>query len=175
LPTHRSTAAQRASAAFTLLEMVVVLFIIAVFAGVAAFSFTGLTEQEALRKPAAELQFLAREAVRRAGMTEQPQFIVFETNAFSMNYRGDPAAVTASRDERRWVRRTQGPENMNILLKRWGSKDWRPASGQRWVVQGGGLCEPLEVRMELGPNWIEMQFHPLTGAVASQEFHLTGS
>ena len=57
---------------------------------------------------------------------------------------------------------------MKILIKRWGSSEWRAAAGQRWVTLPGGLCEPLSVRMEWKRSFIEMQFHPLTGGIADE-------
>jgi prepilin-type N-terminal cleavage/methylation domain-containing protein len=163
-------------AGFTLLEMIVVLFIIAALTGVAAFSFLGLDESEALRKPAAELEFMVREAVRRASALEQPQVIQFEKNAFSINYRGDSASLSylSGTGDRHWLRRTQGPDHMTIMLRHWGAKEWQPAKDQHWIVQPG-LCEPLTVRFELEGSWLEMEFHPLTGAVMHRESHFPPS
>ncbi len=144
-----------------------VLFIMAIFISVAAFSFQGLTDEQILRTPAAELKRMAREAVSRAGIYEQPETIVFEKNGFGIRYRGDASAASGG-DAHYWLRRVQTPPEMGLLMKRWGENKWLPAAGQRWMALPSGLCEPLSVRMQWGNSFTEMQFNPLTGGVADE-------
>ncbi len=156
------------SSAMTLMEMMLVLFIMAIFVGIGAFSYQGATEEEILGKPAAELQRMARESVSRAGTYEEQQTILFEKDGFGIRYRGEVGLNKKSNDKQYWLRRVQTPPEMKILLKRWGSKEWLPAAGQRWVTLPGGLCEPVAVRLEWKRSFWEMQFHPLTGGVADE-------
>ena len=158
----------RHPAGFTLMEMVIVLLIISLLAGISVMSFQGITDQQTLRTPALELQRMAREAVRRAGIYEQTQTITFEKNAFTIRYKSDAKAVTDADSKTVWQRRIEAPANMRLLVQRWGMKDWIPAAGQRWTVQPSGLCEPLAVRFELGNSHLEMRFNPLTGGVAEE-------
>ncbi|MEI6535120.1 MAG: prepilin-type N-terminal cleavage/methylation domain-containing protein, partial [Verrucomicrobiaceae bacterium] len=74
---------------FTLLEMTMVLFIMAIFVTIGIFSFQGSSEEEILRKPAAELQRMAREAVSRAGTYEEQQEIVFLKDGFGTRIHGE--------------------------------------------------------------------------------------
>ena len=157
---------------YTLIEITLVIFIMALFIGIAAVSFSGLSSEQDLKKPAAELEIMAREAVRRAGMYEQPQVIVFEKTGFAMRYQEDASALASGADTNIWVRHTDVPGNMKILLKHWGMKKWMPAAGERWIVLPSGLCEPIQVRMELGRSYIEMEFNPLTGAIADENMEV---
>ena len=149
-----------------------VLLIMVLMFGVAAFSFQGVTEADTLRKPAGELQRMAREAVRRAGLYERPQFILFEKTGFVIHYRNDASAVANAESNTVWQRRVEVPDKMTLKLRRWGAKGWQPAAGQRWVVLPSGLCEPLAVRMEMGGSSIELQFNPLTGGVAEETLNI---
>lgn len=158
---------------YTLIEITLVIFIMALFIGIAAVSFAGLSGEQDLKKPASELEIMAREAVRRAGMYEQPQVIVFEKTGFAMRYQEDASALASNgADKNIWVRRTEVPANMKILLKHWGMKKWIPAAGERWIALPSGLCEPIQVRMELGRSYIEMEFNPLTGAIADENMEV---
>lgn len=160
-----------APSGFTLLEMTMVIFIMAIFVGVAAFSFEGMSEEEILRTPASELQRMAHEAVSRAGIYEQPEEIVFEKSGFGIRYRGDVSPGDGGQAQY-WLRRVQTPPEMRLLMKRWGQDKWLPAAGQRWVALPSGLCEPLSIRMEWGRSFTEMQFHPLTGGVADETTYI---
>ena len=148
------------------------LLIISLLAGISVMSFQGVNEQQTLRKPGLELQRMAREAVRRAGMCEQTQTIVFEKNAFTIRYKSDAKAVADADSKTVWQRRIEAPANMRLLVQRWGSKEWIPAAGQRWTVQPSGLCEPLAVRFEMGNSNLEMRFNPLTGGVAEETMNI---
>lgn len=161
----------RYPAGFTLLEMTMVIFIMAIFISVAAFSFQGVTDEQILRTPAAELQRMAHEAVSRAGIYEQQETIVFEKAGFGIRYRGDASAAGGG-NAQYWLRRVQTPPNMRLLMKRWGQDRWVPAAGQQWVALPSGLCEPLSIRMEWGRSFTEMQFHPLTGGVADETTYI---
>lgn len=163
---------RRISVGFTLLELTVVLFIMALFVTVAAVSFQGMDGEQVLREPAEELQRMAREAVRRAGMYEQPEVIVFEKHGFGIRYRDDVNATPENGGTTRWMRRVQIPEDITFRMKHWGQSEWKPAAGQRWLVQASGLCEPLAVRLERGNSYIEMQFNPLTGGVADEHMSI---
>ena len=151
---------------FTLLELMIVLVIMAIFLSVAALSFQGLSEEEILTRPADELQRVAREAVRRASIFEQPEVIVFDKRGFGIQYRGE--ADAAGQGGGNWVRHTELPNDMKMFLKHWGQTEWQPAAGQLWMVQPSGLCEPITVRIDRGQSFVEMQFNPLTGGVAQK-------
>lgn len=161
-----------APAGFTLLEMVIVLVIIILLLGVSVMSLRGIEDQQTMRTPALELQRMAREAVRRAGMYEETQVIAFEKNAFTIRYKSDAKAVADADRHAVWQRRVDIPPAMRMSIQRWGKTDWIPSAGQRWVVQPSGLCEPLAVRFEMGNSVIALRFNPLTGGVAEETMNI---
>lgn len=157
---------------FTLLELCVVMMVMALMMGLAVYSFRGLDGESAIRYPASELESMAKEAVRRASLYETPQVIVFEKTGFLMQYRQEADANSNADQSAKWQRRVTVPSEMKILIRRWGTKKWIPATGERWVISAGGFCEPLEVRLELGESFIQMEFDPLSGGVREESMRV---
>ena len=155
-----------------MLEVMIVLVIITLLLGISVMSIQGVNDQQTMRTPALELQRMAREAVRRAGMYEETQVITFEKNAFIIRYKSDAKAVADADSKTIWQRRIDIPANMRMSIQRWGKTDWTPAAGQRWVVQPSGLCEPLAVRFEMGNSVVALRFNPLTGGVAEETMNI---
>lgn len=160
---------------FTLLELCVVLMVMALMIGMAVFSFQGLDGEAAIRRPASELESMAKEAVRRASVYETPQVIVFEKAGFIMRYRQDKELGKNTDEDAKWQRRVTVPPQMKIFIKRWGATKWVPAPGEHWIISAGGFCEPLEVRLELGESFLQMQFDPLSGGVREESMRVVSS
>jgi len=153
---------------FTLLEMCIVLFVMALLVGISVFSFGGVTQEEALRRPALEMQRMVMEAVRRSSLYERPQTIAFDAKGFAMRYRTDVNGQATNDDQQVWQRRVQMPPDMQLSLRRFGSDKFTPAAGQRLVVAPSGLCEPIAARFQMDGSWIEIAFDPLSGVVRDE-------
>lgn len=147
---------------FTLLEMMIVLFIISLLSGVAVVSFNSVSREQEVRRPALEFQKLVREAVRRAAATEEPQIIVFDKKGFAMRFRNDTG------DNLAWQHRVDIPVEMTLSLRRFGADKFAAAAGQRLVIAPGGLCEPLSARFELHDSWVEFALDPLSGGARDE-------
>lgn len=157
---------------FTLLEMVIVLFIMALLMGLAVMRFDSVSGQQEIRRPVSELQRMTQDAVRRAVLYERPQVILFDARGFAMNYKTDVNGQADAQDPVVWRRRVDTPPAMKLMLRRFGSEKFTPAAGQRLVVAPGGLCEPLTARFELGPSWIEVTLDPLSGGVQEEAMNI---
>lgn len=171
-PEPRARHPGRAKSGFTLLELVIVLVIMALLMGVAVVNFDGVDAERDLRRPASELQRMTMEAVRRAGLYERPQMILFDARGFAMRYRTDADGRRESGDNAVWQRRVDLPPAMKLSLRRFGSNRFAPAAGQRLSIAPGGLCEPVTARFELGASWIEVTLDPLSGGVADEAMHI---
>jgi type II secretion system protein H len=154
--------------AFTLVEMVVVLFIISLVIGIAVMSFEGMSGEQELKRPVNELQRMTQEAVSRASLYERPQTIRFDSKGFSMRYQKDADGRVASDDNKVWQRRINLPDGMKLSLRRFGTDRFAPAAGQVLTVAPGGLCEPIAARFELDRSWIEVLIDPLSGSIQDQ-------
>ncbi len=159
---------------FTLLELCITMLVMALMMGMAVYSYQGLNAEGDIRRPASELESMAKEAVRRASLYEAPQFIHFEKTGFFMKYKQDADLSRSEQESAAWQRRVTVPEEMKIFLKRWGSKRWMLATGEKWAISPGGLCEPLQVRLELGKSFLEMDFDPLSGGVREESMRVAG-
>ncbi len=143
--------------AFTLIEVIIVVVMIAVLTAMAAFSFAGFGDDLSVKGPSDELIRLAKTAVRAAAIQGRPFSIAFEKTGFTLlgweGKGGNSAAL---------------PEGTKLSILRWGEKEWQPAEGQMWLFGGNGLCDPIKVRFESGEALLEMGFNPLTGSPTDQ-------
>ena len=73
----------RCGAAFTLIEIILVLSLVAIMAAAAVPAINGLREDEAARKPLTELAKLAKETRLRAMHDKRPYQIAFTHNSFT--------------------------------------------------------------------------------------------
>lgn len=132
---------QHRAAAFTLLEMILVLAIAALVIGLGASSVARLTEEQELRQIAREAEGVLLQAVTRTLNTGQSQDVPLEVL-------GRGAVLT---------------------VRRAGAKGFVPAAGQRLSLRPGGLCEPLTLHWQKDSAWINATLDPLTGGVAAME------
>lgn len=155
-PTHRQKA-------FTLIEVIIVVVMIAVLTAMAAFSFAGFDDDMSVKGPSDELIRLSKTAVRAAAIQGRPFSIYFGEKDFTLlGWEGKGGNTVAL------------PEGTKLSILRWGEKDWQPAEGQTWMFGGNGLCDPIKVRFESGDALMEMGFNPLTGSPTDQTLTTTG-
>lgn len=145
---------------FTLLEMLIVISLMVVMAGVGAWSFAGFDEEKSVRQPGDELIRMAKQAVRAAAVESRPFSIQFSETGF---------AVAGFQDK--GGSHTLG-EGSVISILRWGEKDWAPAAGQTWMFGANGLCDPIRVRIESPAARLEMTFNALTGSPSEQRLEM---
>ena len=169
-----STRTRNHASGFTLLEMCMVLFVMALLVGISVFSFGGVSQEEALRRPALEMQRMVMEAVRRSTLYERPQTIAFDARGFAMRYRTDVNGQLSKDDQQVWQRRVDLPPSVRLSLRRFGSDKFNAAAGQRLVVAPSGLCEPIAARFQMGDSWIEIAFDPLSGVVRDESLYIKG-
>ncbi|TLD71313.1 general secretion pathway protein GspH [Phragmitibacter flavus] len=161
--------------AFTLLEMTVVMFVMAIIVGISVYSFNGMSEEDILRRPAAEFQSMVMEAVRRAGLEEQEQIILFNSSGFFMRFREVAEGRASDDNDGLWVKAVEAPGDMRISLRRWRSNKFTPALGQQLVILPGGLCEPLTIRFERKNSWLELSLDALGGGVREEAMEIAAA
>lgn len=159
--TSRRSPVRTMRAGFTLLEMITVMALIIMMMGVAAFATRQAAPEPAVREPGNELVRLAKTAVRAAAVQGRGYMLAFDKNGFSLLGAGG-----GQND------RVSLPKGMKVFIKRWGSRDWEPAEGQRWWFGMQGLCEPLSVRIAAKDSALMLRFNPLTGAPVEEEMEI---
>jgi prepilin-type N-terminal cleavage/methylation domain-containing protein len=148
---------------FTLLEVCVVLFIVAVVFVVAAVPATHLFNEEKLLAPVRELQSFAKAARLRAMTGHQTCVILFGGNGYELAV-SDPATAHDT-----VVRGYQLPPNVKLLCQAPADREYHPVADVHWYFAPNGLCEPLKFLLQQGKSWVRFRVDPLTARVQDQE------
>ncbi|MDB6139615.1 MAG: Prepilin-type N-terminal cleavage/methylation protein [Verrucomicrobiaceae bacterium] len=152
-----------ASAGFTLLEMIIVLALMIILAGMAALSFTSLEEGKGVEVYGNKLARMAKRASRDAVIQGRPIVIGFEKKGFGFVNETAPG--------------NDGycslPKDVKTGYQRWnGGKKWTTADGVVWTFFPSGICDALRFRFQASDGAMEMGFNPLTGSVVDQAVYL---
>lgn len=141
-----------AARGFTLVEIVLVIAIGVVFFGGAALLLTTSAGDKDLTEARRQLQQAAREA-RVAALSQGAKQIVV-LNARGIGGGTFPGGV---------VMDLITPRDLAVGLKGWG----RPLD-YRWTFTGGGLVEPIRVRLRKGATVEQFSFSALTGETLTE-------
>lgn len=137
----------------TLLEVLTALALAMLVVGVAALAVGTQVPEKRLRRAASVVETTARQLFWQSVRERSPRAMAFA-----------PEAVSPGGEH--WIALGNGAR---LEIKRWGEQKWRaPAKSERWVFNGAGICEPLSVRVLIKGGSLEMDFDPLTAAVASE-------
>lgn len=152
--------AARNSGGFTLLEMIIVLALMVVLAGMAALSFESLEEGGGVEVYGNKLARMAKRAARDAVIQGRPIIIGFEKNGFGFVNEQAPGNEG----------HCELPKGVKVGYQRWnGGKKFVEAEGYTWVFYPTGICDALRFRFETPADGaMEMGFNPLTGSVVDQ-------
>jgi prepilin-type N-terminal cleavage/methylation domain-containing protein len=148
---------------FTLLEVCVVLFIIAVIFVVAVPPAAHLADEEKLQGPIRELQTFARTARRNAMMENRPYEVLLLNNAYLLR------AVNDSKNlDRRPI--TYGlPTDVTFEIKRLGDREFLKKTDASWYFSPNGLCEPMTFLFQRKDDWVRCRVDPLTATIQNEE------
>ena len=135
--------------------MLVAIFVGMLILGVAVLSIGAVNEEARVRRVGAHLEASARFALQTSILKQRDHWIEFSSNDFTAGPAGKSHAL---------------PDGARIEIRHWSEKSWTAPGSEnsRWNFSHEGLCEPLQVRITVGRATLEMQFDPLTGAVADE-------
>jgi prepilin-type N-terminal cleavage/methylation domain-containing protein len=148
---------------FTLLEVCVVLFIVAVIFVVAAVPATHLFNEEKLLAPVRALQGCAKAARLRAMTGHQTCVILFGDDGYELAV-SDPVTAHAT-----VVRGYRLPPDVELLCQAPADKEYRRVADVHWYFAPNGLCEPMKFLLQQGKSWVRFRIDPLTARVQDQE------
>jgi prepilin-type N-terminal cleavage/methylation domain-containing protein len=153
----------RSGSGFTLLEMLIVLAVIAMFTGVFMLRFDDGHVERTLYQTAVDIRGIALKSKKRSFAFRKNQYIVFTPKSFWTTETPpleEGLAVASS---------GQGPESFIIPgdvimeIKPPGSQRWINPKGHAWNFRASGLSDPMEVRFTMGRSYTNLNFNVLTG------------
>ncbi len=169
-PAVAATVRGRSARGFTLMEMVVVLAIMVLLTGFFVVRFGESPDEQLLAPVAQDLRQLARQAVTEAAAYREDYAILMMPEQLQL-VRGQGAGAGGAVSVE--VENTLAIPAGAVVSARWfGDPEWQPLDGQAWLFRAGGLCEPIEVRLETSRSkaFIELAFDPLTGMAEEQSY-----
>jgi prepilin-type N-terminal cleavage/methylation domain-containing protein len=154
---------QRRTPGFTMLEVCVVLFIIAVLFVVTVPLASHLLDEEKLQAPIRELQTFARTARRDAMMEDHAYEVLLLNDSYVLR----PVDAPAEPDKK--PRTYDLPSGVTFSIKRLGDRDFKTQADARWVFSANGLCEPIVFLFQRGTDWVRCRADPLTATLENEE------
>ena len=137
---------------FTLVEIILVIAIGVVFFGGAALVLTSSAGDRDLVEARKQMQQVARDARMTALSQGSKQTVILNANGAGVaNFSGGVEMDIVT------------PRDLASGLKGWG----RPLDYQ-WSFTGGGLVEPIRVRLRKGGNAEQFSFSALTGEIVPE-------
>jgi type II secretion system protein H len=149
------------SSGFTLLEVLVVIALMIIFAGAVQLAFDSV-EESPLKEPADKLAVMVKQASRAAVVQGRTVAIGFDKEGF-----GFLGGVAGSEGH------VVLPKGMKVTFQPWnGGKKWLPANDLVWRFYSSGIFETLRFRFVHPEGSVEIAFNPLTGSVSEEAAYL---
>lgn len=152
----------RLRAAFTLLEICFVLFIVAVLFAVSAPPIAKQFQEERIRKPVRELQSFAKTA-RRLSMEQNRAYVILLLNT---GYLLEPLE---KKDVDTQSLRYDLPARVKYEIQRPSDRDLKAVADARWVFTPNGLCEPITFFFQRDQDWVRFGIDALTARIENEE------
>jgi prepilin-type N-terminal cleavage/methylation domain-containing protein len=175
---------------FTLIEIVVTLFIVTLVIGAATLTLSTSGPKKDLLRPAVKMKVFARKALALARNTQRPHSIFMNQDYFVLrethmrqedidqalapqqgaggrraNFKVDDGEEEESGPAVRMVERYDLDEGTELEVRRFNEKDWSLAKNVDWNFYTSGICDPIMIRFNTEQGFIEMEFNPLTAKV----------
>jgi len=165
---------------FTLLEMCMVLFIIALLFGVTMPAMQSAFTEQHVRKDAHQLALMVKTAMIQSAEQHRAYVIDLTTTSMALHPMGQAAKeADASTDDSDAGANTLAitdvevtsdfdPPNKLLAPDLQKANAWVDMPPTSWVFQPGELCPATRVRLARGDAYVEMSFSALTGNVENE-------
>lgn len=160
----------RNSRGFTLIEILVVLFLASLIFAAVLPTAGNLLIQEQVRGAARKVSLFAKTARTQALAEQQPYHIIFEKNTFMVSPIAPPKKTEKEEAKPGFTESYRLPKDVLCQIRSWEEEKWSKAENLDWVFQPTGLCEPLRIRLSKDNAWFEMEFNPLTANTQNEAF-----
>lgn len=149
--------------AFTLLEVLITLSIIALFSGFFLLRFDDDRAGEVLSGVSQELKATAILAKNRSHSFRRDQYIVFDRAGFRLSERVPrPGAEGVKSGESESGSDFDFPADLKVEVMPMSGTNWLPLRQYVWHFRSSGLNEPVSFRFSVGQSYTQLRFHALT-------------
>jgi type II secretion system protein H len=166
---------------FTLLELCVVLFIMALLAGAAMPAMNSAFTEQALRSDSHELSVMVKTAMIKS--REQGRSYVIRLDGKNLALEPAAGAVSSAPSEvgkddadddvpPEVISQTHTLGNVIKFPDVEKKNAWESLPSVTWTFDPAGLCPLPRVRLERGDAYIELSFNALTGDVEDESVYL---
>jgi prepilin-type N-terminal cleavage/methylation domain-containing protein len=172
--------ARQARRAFTLLEICIVLFIIALLAAISMPAIQSAFAEQALRNDSHQLALMVKTAMLQSAEQHRPYVIELTAATMALHPLDDrkPDAdevSSAASDESSDLENVETSihlDRANTLLAPDPDKAnaWIAMPKTKWLFRSGYLCPIPRLRLTRGEAWLEMSFNALTGNVEDEAY-----
>jgi len=158
--------------AFTLLEMLITLGVIALFAGYFVLRFDDGRTEEALTQASSELRIAALRSKRQSYAFRQDRHIVLVPGGFVATDRPLPEDYLPGVGELpSGAAFTALPRGVRMEWQLPGSPAWESREPFVWSFRSSGLSDPIAVRFTFEHSYTLLRFNVLTG-LADEETYI---
>ena len=166
---------------FTLLEMLIVLFLVSVVLGSAVALLAAPSDQKRLERQIGKVEQLGRQARGLAVLQQRAYIVTFQRDTLNLaplgfndserenNALSGGGNVSSAKDV---TESLTLDKEITFSVKNW-QQGWQVIEEREgraeWVFEPTGVVEPISVRVEFERSWIEQTYHSLTGEVVQEE------
>lgn len=143
------------------------------------------SDERVLRDTSGEIELLAKRARTMSILKQIPYALEFREDSVRLLPYAQAGQIEkrSSRSRQSGVTEDELGENrmitlesgMNVSIRRWNSDKWLGTAKNTihvWRFDPDGLCEPISVRLNLGKNWAEDAYHPLTATIQDSQLEV---
>jgi len=158
---------------FTLLEMCIVLFIIALLTGIMIPSIQSAMTEQSVRNDSRQMALMVRTAMLQSSEQHRPYVITLtaksmELHPFGNAARDDNASTSDAAPEDVVVSRQLDSANKLVVPNPDKPNVWIAMPETSWIFRPGELCPATRIRLQRGTSWLELDFNALTGNVEKE-------
>ncbi len=164
------------------MEIMIVLGILMLLAGIGTRGYSIYHEGKKLQNAADELKFLAKKGWQRSVGEQRDWQIVFHERVLELQVKQAvreeeqkrPKEGEEAKDRKAGDERQTYDSDLSFRIKRFGQAQWTVPKGECWIFQSSGICEPFQVQIirqaDGKEEWVELAFDPLTAGVQRMDF-----
>ena len=153
---------------FSLLEILIVLAILVMFAGFFLLRFNDSDAEEKLVRSAAGIQGLALKAKKRSDTFKSEQYIVFSPGNFLLS---DSFEGGVEQDQiKSVIDSVEIPDGVRVEVWVKAVKSWQTLTELIWTFRDSGLSDPLRLRFSQGRSYTILDFNILTARAEEEAF-----